>query len=382
MSAGRVVVLGSGIVGLAHALAARRAGYEVALLEKCSRPLGASVRNFGTLWPIGCVPGRERDQALFGVQRWKELAREADFWLAPSGSLSLAYREEAWQVLREFASAQAERPGDFDGELELLEAHEVARRFPAAEPHGLRGGLWSSAEAQVQPAEACSALVRLAARRGIALHFETAVTRVEERHVETADGRRFEFERLVIAAGDELRLFFPREIAAAGVRRCRLQMLRTRPQPAEFALGSILVSDLTLVHYPAFRTCASVPALRARLEAELPLHVADGIHVIAAQQNDGSLVLGDSHEYGADFDPFLRSDIEERILDALRAFVRVPELRIGARWEGLYPKSTRGETQVVLEPRPGVLLVAAMGGLGLTLAFGLAERHFPSSARR
>ncbi|HTA29802.1 MAG TPA: FAD-dependent oxidoreductase, partial [Candidatus Cybelea sp.] len=173
--------------------------------------------------------------------------------------------------------------------------------------------------------------------------------------------------------GDEMRMFFPAELDAAKLTRCRLQMMRTVPQPGGFDLGAVLVSDLTLCHYPAFRDCPSTARLRARIESELPRHRQWGVHVIAAQHPDGSLVLGDSHEYAADFDPDSRADVEELILDALRKFVCVPDLRIAARWHGIYLKSTIGQTQVVLRPRPRVTMVTAMGGLGMTLSWGLAR---------
>lgn len=96
MTPEKVLVVGSGILGLAHAITAREAGHEVTLVERDGRPLGASVRNFGTLWPIGCAAGPEREQALEGARRWGELAGEAGFWIDRRGSLSLAYREEAW----------------------------------------------------------------------------------------------------------------------------------------------------------------------------------------------------------------------------------------------------------------------------------------------
>jgi FAD dependent oxidoreductase TIGR03364 len=368
MAHGRVVILGAGIIGQAHALTALEAGWSVTLLEKDGRPLGASVRNFGTLWPIGCTFGPEREQALFGVRRWKELATQAGFWLGPSGSLSLAYREEAWAVLQEFTAQ-----GPSQEKFALLEPAEIARRFPAANPAGLRGGLYSPEETVVHPPSAIAALAGLLEKSGGVVHFGAPVTKVLEDAVMTSDGRRFEFDQLVIAAGDEMRMFFPAELAAAQLTRCRLQMMRTVPQPAEFGLGAVLVSDLTLCHYPAFRDCPSTPQLRTRLESELPRHRQWGVHVIAAQHPDGSLVLGDSHEYAADFDPDSRADVEELILDALRKFVRVPDLRIAARWHGIYLKSAIGQTQVVLRPRPRVTMVTAMGGLGMTLSWGLAR---------
>ncbi len=369
MAHGHVVIVGAGVIGLAHALAALEAGWAVTLIERDGRPLGASVRNFGTLWPIGCAFGPERAQALYGVGRWKELSVAAGFWLKPQGSLSLAYREEAWSVLQEFsASAQAQEG------FELLEPGEVLRRFPVANPDGLRGALYSAAETVVHPPSAIEALVRWVKQCGGAVHFGVPVVKVHADAVEASDGRRFGFDQLVIAAGDEMRMLFPGELAAAQLARCRLQMMRTVPQPAGFDLGAIFVSDLTLCHYPAFRDCPSSARLRARLEAELPCHREWGVHVIVAQHPDGSLVVGDSHEYAADFTPDSRADVEELILDALRDFTRLPNVRIAARWQGFYLKSTIGRTQVVLRPRERVIMVTAMGGMGMTLSWGLAKQ--------
>jgi FAD dependent oxidoreductase TIGR03364 len=373
MAHGRVVIVGAGIIGQAHALTALEAGWSVTLLERDGRPLGASVRNFGTLWPMGCTFGPEREQALFGVRRWKELASDGSFWLKQGGSLSLAYREEAWAVLQEFkAGSQAEEG------FELLAPGELVHRFPAANPQGLRGGLYSSAEAVVHPPSALAALARKVQTSGGVVHFGLPVVKVHEGAAETSDGRFFQFDQMVIAAGEEMRSLFPQELAAARLTRCRLQMMRTAAQPGGFDLKATLVSDLTLGHYPAFRDCPSAPKLLARLEDELPRHRKWGVHVIAAQHADGSLVLGDSHEYASDFDPETRSDVDDLILDALQKFARVPDLRIAARWLGVYLKSTAGQTQVVLRPRKAVTMVTAMGGLGMTLSWGLARKTVDS----
>lgn len=361
-----VVIVGAGIIGLAHAITAREHGHDVVVFERDGRALGASVRNFGTLWPIGCVPGAERAQALYGIERWTYLAEEAGFWIGRQGSLSLAYREEAWAVLQEFR--------DSVDDCTLLDAAAVLRRFPAANPRGLRGAIYSAAEAVVHPASTLAALSDYARRRGVTIHFGTPVVKVHDEAVETSDGRHVPFQHLVVAAGDEMRLLFPEALASAHVQRCRLQMMRTVPQPAGFDMGAVFVSDLTLCHYPAFKDCPSTPLLRARLERELPQHCDWGVHVIAAQHDDRTLTLGDSHEYGLDFDPDSHEGVEQLILDALGDFVDLPDPRIASRWHGVYLKSMVGETQVVLHPRERVTMVTAMGGLGMTLSWGLAAR--------
>ncbi|MFN0129864.1 MAG: FAD-dependent oxidoreductase, partial [Verrucomicrobiales bacterium] len=270
-----IVVVGAGIVGLAHALVAREAGYRVTVVERMSRPLGASVRNFGTLWPIGLPFGVEREQGMAGVARWRRLAAEAGFLADACGSLSLAHSEEAWSVLREFAA----RPEAAVQGFELLAAEEGARRFPMANPVGLRGALFSPHETCVRPADAMAALVAHLGRCGVEFQFGTCAVRVHADAVEVAAGRRFPFDHCVIAAGEEMRLLFPSVLAEAAVRPCRLQMMRTAPRRER--LGAIMVSDLTLAHYPAFAQCPSLAALRERLSATRPAHLRHGIHVIA-----------------------------------------------------------------------------------------------------
>lgn len=167
----------------------------------------------------------------------------------------------------------------------------------------LRGAMHSKAETGVHPRSALAALVELIQHRGVEVHFGAPVVRVHPDAVETSDGRRFELNHLVIAAGEEMRLLFPQELARANLARSRLQMMRTAPQPAGFKYGGNSSERFDAVlNYPAFRDCPSTAKLGPGSRRSFPSTVAKwGVHVIAAQHPDGSLVIGDSHEYAADF---------------------------------------------------------------------------------
>ncbi|WP_050854872.1 FAD-dependent oxidoreductase, partial [Bordetella pertussis] len=52
-----VVVVGAGMLGIAHAWAAARRGLSVAVVERSQRAHGATIRNFGQVLVTGQAPG-------------------------------------------------------------------------------------------------------------------------------------------------------------------------------------------------------------------------------------------------------------------------------------------------------------------------------------
>jgi FAD dependent oxidoreductase TIGR03364 len=161
----------------------------------------------------------------------------------------------------------------------------------------------------------------------------------------------------------------------AGFRRCKLHMLRTVAQPGKWQLGTMLAGGLTLRHYAAFGVCQSLDALKRRIAAETPELNEFGIHVMASQNGRGEVILGDSHEYGADVTPFDKTLIDELILRELRKFIELPDWTIGERWHGIYPVAP-GLVQFVAEPETNVHVSIASGGAGMTMSFGFADRQW------
>lgn len=361
-----IAVIGAGIVGLAHAYAAARRGHRVVLFERSERAVGASIRNFGLVWPVGLALTPLYDRAMRSREIWLDLAARAGFWHEPAGSLFLAYLPEEEAVLREFA-AQAGQTGG----ASLLGPDDA--RLPAVvKREGLRRGLLSPTEVRVDPREAIRALPGLLSRElGVTLRFGAAVRHVDPPHL-SAGAERWRVGHVIVCSGPDFETLYPEAFAGSGISRCKLQMMRTAPQPAGFALGPTLSSGLTIARYENFQACPSIGALRERLARELPLHHAQGVHVMLAQNGLGELIIGDSHEYGQTFDPFDREDINQLVLSYLARFAAPPDLRIAARWHGVYARLA-GRSELILRPEPGVTLVQNTNGLGMTLSFGLAE---------
>jgi FAD dependent oxidoreductase TIGR03364 len=364
-----VAVVGGGILGLAHAWAAAQRGHRVVLFERDARAQGASVRNFGMVWPIGQPAGPLHALALRSRAAWLELGDRAGIWVSPCGSLHLAYAPDEQAVLEEFAG----RAAALEYDCRLLHAAAARHRCPAVQTDGLRLALWSPTELCVDPRQALARLpLWLNEAHGVDLQFGAAVCAVELPQVRTTDGRTWEVGRAVVCSGIDFQTLFPEAFAAAGLRRCKLQMMRTVPQPAGWRLGPHLAGGLTLCHYAAFRVCTTLAALEQRVAAELPDHVHHGIHVMASQNQLGEVVIGDSHEFDQAIEPFDKAVIDDLILDYLRRMVRLPDETIAGRWHGQYAKHPSLPV-LNAQPRPGVTIMVAPGGAGMTLSFGLAQ---------
>jgi len=364
-----VAIVGAGIVGLAHALAAARRGLRVVLFDRTEPAVGASVRNFGLLWPVGQPAGVRHDRALRSREIWSEVATAAGLHIDPAGSLHLAYRADEWALLREFAATPL---GSSHGRT-LLTPKETIARSAAVELNGLLGALWSPTEATVDPRQAIRRLPAwLAAAHGVQLHFGTTVRHIDLPNIETTAGT-WQVNQAVVCSGQDFETLYPKIFAAHPITRCKLQMLRTAPQPDHWHLGPALCAGLTLAHYEAFKNLPSLPTLVARLRAEFPFHHQHGIHVLLSQSAAGELTIGDSHHYGLTVDPFDREDINAAIMTSLRAFAHAPDFRIAERWHGVYSKLTNGASELVTPAAPGVWIVNGLSGAGMTMSFGLAE---------
>lgn len=373
-----VLVVGAGIVGLAHAFVAARAGRTVAILERDAAASGATVRNFGMVWPIGQPAGPGRRLALRSREVWLEAAAFAGFACVPCGSLHLAHHDDEWRVLQEFVAGHPAAPGRPAATFTLLSPEEARRRCPAARPERLVGAMFSPDELGVDPREVAAALPREMARHfSVEARFNAPVASIGDGRLVTAGGEVWTAERIYVCSGDDARTLYPRQFLAAPLRRCKLQMLRTAPQPDGYRLGPHLAAGLSLRHYAAFAACPSLAQLRARIAAERPELDRWGIHALATQNAAGELVLGDSHEYAAISDAFPpggREEIDALILGELHRLLEVPDLRPARRWQGTYLKRTDGEPCFTDVPEPGVRIVTGLGGMGMTLSFALAEQ--------
>jgi FAD dependent oxidoreductase TIGR03364 len=362
------IVIGAGIVGLATARALALQGYSVKVVERNDRAVGASIRNFGMVWPIGQPDGELYERALLSRKIWKEVCDEAGIWYEETGSLHVAYEEPEWKVLEELADAYAHR-----GYSLLSPGATLNRSVPVVEK-GLKGSLYSRDELIVDPRVAIATIPAwLSEKYGVRFTWGKAVTDICYPAIYMGNDV-LEADEIFVCSGADFETLYPEHFAQAPITKCKLQMMRLIAQPQGWRIGPALCGGLSLVHYQSFKKSTSLSQLQKYYQEKYPDYLKWGIHVMVSQNQQGELTVGDSHEYGLTHDPFDRQFINRLILDYLQGFARFPEERLIESWNGIYPRLTNGKTELILQPEQGVTIINGLGGAGMTLSFGLCEQ--------
>ena len=369
MSDKTAIVVGAGILGMATARALALKGYKVTILERSHQSLGASIRNFGMLWPIGQPDGNLYDRAIRSREIWKEYLKNAKIPFDPCGSIHLAYDKEEQNVVEELYEhfLKSQRP------VALLSPESIQKKFKGINSENLKCGLYSSDETIIDPREGIKHLpTYLKNYYNIDIVWGTAVTNVTTNTVWSFK-TKYNADIICVCSGADFETLYPTKFKELPITKTKLQMMRFVPNDKNYRIGTSVCGGLSLLHYKSFTASKSLDVLKAKIESELPEYLKYGIHVMVSQNDKGELTVGDSHEYGLDFEPFDNQFINDLVLKYLRKLMHFENWTLQQSWNGVYPKMTNGDTDLFLKVEPGVYIINGIGGNGMTLSFGFAE---------
>lgn len=368
MSKKSAIVIGAGIVGLATARALAIKGYAVKIVERNFKATGASIRNFGMIWPIGQPAGKQYERAIKSRDIWKNIGNSSKLWNDPVGSLHLAYHDDEWKVLQELFEIFKKE----GREVQLLNKEALLKKSVIANEKNCIGGLYSNEEIIIDPREAISILpVYLQEKFNIHCIWGKTVTAVRSGQI-TIGSENIQCDQVFICSGSDFETLYPDEYAKFPLTKCKLQMMRLVDEGLS-RIGPALCGGLSLIHYASFKAAPSLHLLKKRYEEDLSEYLNLGIHVMVSQNQAGQLTVGDSHEYGLSPDPFDRKHINDMILEYLQEFTSLNRPKLIESWNGVYGKLTNGQTDLFFSPEAGVFIVNAVGGAGMTVSFGLTE---------
>lgn len=361
-----LLVVGAGMLGLAHAWAGAKRGLKVKVFERTATPLGASIRNFGQALVTGQAPGPMLDLARQAHGLWAELGKAAGLALKQQGSLVFARTEAEEAMLEAFCAGRAQELGY---RVELLRGAALDGLYGGRFAHH-RAALHGLDDQQLYSREALPQIVDYLRGLGVEFHFSTLVRDVESGSALTTAGR-FTARHILVCSGHDYQTLLAEPMAALKPSVCRLQMLRAhleRPLDLQHAV----LTGLSCVHYGAFADLPEAAAIQAEIRRDYPALEEHGIHLLVSPTPYGELIIGDSHDYGSDAAPFNAEAVDQLLID-LAEHTLGSRLQVLERWQGVYGSRGPGPFSV-LRAAEGVTAVLMHTGLGMSVGLGLGER--------
>lgn len=375
-----IVVVGAGALGTFHAYHALKAGKKVLVVEKDKRPQEATVRNFGQVVPSGLPVGEWNRYGREATEIYKEIQEEYAIGIRNNGSCYIASSAGEMAVLEEMQ----QRFADDDYEGTLLTKAAVLEKYPCLQSDYARGALFFPAEVSAEPELMIHRLqeyLRLKYPLQVTFLYHTPVLEMEVNGdkvvLKLAGKRTYTAEHGMLCNGRDVKLLFPEVFASSGLVVSKLNMMATYPQP-EIQLPGNILTGLSIRRYESFQSCTAYQLLQKEdVDPEL---LQWGIHLLFKQRMDGSIIIGDSHEYAAVTDQddlsiyYNEMHINELMIAEAKKIVQLSKWSMAQYWCGFYIQHNELDIfEHTIDQR--IHIATGIGGKGMTTSAGYTKAH-------
>jgi FAD dependent oxidoreductase TIGR03364 len=372
-----LIVVGGGVLGTFHAYHALKKGLKVAIIEKDKMPKSATIQNFGQVVPSG-MDSKWQAYGRESLSIYKEIQSEFDISIRQNGSVYLASNDEEVQLIEELA--QINKTNNYDSKL--LKKQECLNKYSGLRTDYVKAGLFFPDEVTVEPRTMIYRLQEYMVQNlGLQLIANTAIINCENTSdgvmLESASAAIFFAKKAIICSGSEFKTLYPELFFNSDLEVSKLQMLQTKPQNNYKLDGSIL-TGLSIRRYEAFYECPSFKGIKAKEDSD-SLAKKWGVHILFKQAMDGSVILGDSHQYADaknsdDLGFNLDMDIDNFMIQEAKKIIDLPTYEIQNRWFGTYSQC---KTKDVFEHTIGenIHIITGIGGKGMTGSAGFAKEN-------
>ncbi len=373
-----LIIVGGGILGLSHAYHALLKRKKVLLLEKNSQAMGASIRNFGQIVPSG-FSGTWKGYGRSSVKHYLDIAQQVDIAIRQEGSIYIASDDEEIQLLEELH--QINHSNDYPSLL--LTAEECLSRYPNLSKEYCKAALFFPDEINADSQKTIPALTLFLIKNlGLDVAYNRTIidiyTNAHEVIAFDHQGDKWLGEQLVLCNGDEFSTLFPELFAETDITLVKLQMMETVPQKDTLKIPGSILTGWTIRRYESFQECPSYQAIKSK-ENEQDFQRRFGVHILFKQTAQGSVILGDSHEYADinnrdDLRLFETNEVINSFMVDAATKIMDLDYKIARTWIGCYSQRKSNEIyHHTIDER--IHIVTAIGGKGMTGSLGWAEEH-------
>lgn len=374
-----LIVIGGGVLGTFHAYHAFKKGLKVAILEKDNKPISATVRNFGQVVPSG-MDTKWQNYGRQTLDIYNNIQNQFDISIRNNGSVYIASNPEEQQLLEELA--QINKANDYKSEL--LTKSQCLEKYPGLKEDYVKSGLFFEQELTVEPREMIYKLHQyLTTQSSLEIYYNTQALACEtinqdKVQVTTNSGEKLIAQKVIICCGSEFKTLYPQVFNQSDLQVTKLQMLSTVAQPKDYQLKGSILTGLSIRRYEAFYECPSFKEIKAK-EDPNSLEKKWGVHILFKQATDGSIILGDSHEYAdaKDFDDLgfdIKLEINDFMIQEAKKIFQLPSYQIAKSWYGIYSQcKTKDIFEHTIENN--IHIVTGIGGKGMTGSAGFAKQN-------
>jgi len=370
-----VVCVGAGALGTFHAYFAAKKGKKVLLIERDFTPYEGTVRNFGQCVASGQEIPLWRERGVKSLRTYKNIQSKIDITLRNNGTCYIASDDAEMQLLEEMHQYNL----NSDHESQLLSKEALVDKYPSVRSDYAKGALFYHQEISLEPRAAIGKIIDFVQQdTGVIFKNNTTVIRCERNNgkieILTADGNKFTSDDVIICSGREFKILYPQQFQESGLRISKLQMMQTEIMPSLNLSGNIL-TGYSIRRYEAFHSLPSYRLLCANFK-DAEIEDQYGMHILFKQAVDGSVIIGDSHEYASasnteSLDFGISTYINELMLREAKKIMHFPHWNIKSTWNGYY--ATHADGIYDQEVEQGIHIVTGIGGKGMSTGAGYAE---------
>ncbi len=370
-----LIIVGAGILGSFHVYHAAQKGLTVLLLEKDPMPVEATVRNFGQVVPSGMSQGKWQQYGRRSLEIYKSIQEKINISIRQNGSVYIASDETELTLLQELAviNQNNQYPS------RLLSPKECLENYPGLKADYCRGALFFPGEITAEPHQLIYLLLHyLQEQLSVTYRPNTLVTFCDYVNgkcvVEDNFGAAYTSDKVIICNGRDFKNLFAELFYKSDIEVSKLQMMKTIPIH-NYSLNGSILTGLSIRRYESFKECPSYQALQAdNIEDRFKKW---GIHILFKQAVDGSIIIGDSHEYADASEAeklgfAVNHEINSIILEEAKRIMDLPTWEIASSWNGYYAQCKEHDI-FNYEVATNIHIITAIGGKGMTANAGLAE---------